>query len=210
MTNLIVLAKECIPGRVKTRLHPPFSLLEAALIASASLEDTLAAVATLPASRRILCFDGTNPPAAAEGYEILAQASGGLDARIAAAFDACSGPTLLIGMDTPQIAAEHLEPIFTQWPDDVGAWFGPAADGGFWALALADPRGDLIRGVPMSRSDTGRIQRGRLIEAGLEIRELPEIVDIDTVEDLEEVIAEIPASATASTTRTIRAGSVSR
>ena len=41
MTTLIVIAKECVPGRVKTRLHPPFSLEQAAEIASACLADTL-------------------------------------------------------------------------------------------------------------------------------------------------------------------------
>lgn len=210
MTTLIVLAKECIPGRVKTRLHPAFSFEGAALIAAASLGDTLTAVGSLPASRRILCFDGTNPPAGSEEYEILPQVSGGLDARIASAFDACSGPTVLIGMDTPQISADHLEPVFGRWPEDVGAWFGPSRDGGFWALALADPRGDLIRGVPMSRSDTGRIQRRRLVDAGLRLADLAELVDIDTADDLDDVIATIPASSTASVTRFIRASPVPR
>ncbi|HWU59682.1 MAG TPA: glycosyltransferase, partial [Microbacteriaceae bacterium] len=57
-TTLVLIAKECVPGRVKTRLHPPFTLEEAATIASACLLDTLAAVAQLPAGRRILYFDG--------------------------------------------------------------------------------------------------------------------------------------------------------
>ena len=37
MTTVIVLAKECVPGRVKTRLTPPFSSEEAAALAAASL-----------------------------------------------------------------------------------------------------------------------------------------------------------------------------
>ena len=43
MSALVVIAKECLPGRVKTRLHPPFTMAEAAAIAAASLADTLAA-----------------------------------------------------------------------------------------------------------------------------------------------------------------------
>lgn len=210
MTTLIVLAKECIPGKVKTRLHPVFTYEEAARIASASLADTLAAVASLPASRRILCFDGTNPPPGSEEYEILPQVAGGLDERIASAFDVSTGPTVLIGMDTPQITAALLEPLFGRWPDGVDAWFGPAADGGFWALALAEPRGDLVRGVPMSRDDTGSIQRHRLVEANLGVRDLPDLLDIDTAHDLDQVVAEIPDSSTAAITRAIRESRVLR
>ena len=80
----------------------------------------------------------------------------------------------------------------TDWPDDVDAWLGFANDGGFWLLALRDPRGDLIRGVPMSRDDTGSIQLDRLLDAGLRVRLLPELVDVDTIEDAREVAASAP------------------
>ena len=36
MTTLMVVAKEPIAGRVKTRLHPPFSLVQAAQLAAAA------------------------------------------------------------------------------------------------------------------------------------------------------------------------------
>jgi glycosyltransferase A (GT-A) superfamily protein (DUF2064 family) len=220
-TTLVLIAKECIPGRVKTRLHPPFTLEEAASIASACLLDTLAAVAQLPARRRILYFDGAAVPPEADGWEVIAQPSGGmnavgLDERIAAIFDRCEGPTILIGMDTPQVSRELLAPVFEPWPSGVDAWFGPAHDGGFWALGLGEPRGevvrgelirgDLIRGVPMSRGDTGSIQRQRLLDAGLVVRDLPELVDIDTVDELFTVADALPGSRLAQAVRSIRVG----
>ncbi|WP_255579649.1 DUF2064 domain-containing protein [Cryobacterium sp. PAMC25264] len=108
MTTLIVIAKECLPGRVKTRLHPPLSFEQAAQLAAASLDDTFAAVAPLPATRRVLAFDGVVVPAAAAGYDVVPQIDGGLDERLGAIFDGCTEPTVLIGMDTPQITAELL------------------------------------------------------------------------------------------------------
>ena len=42
MTTLVVVAKEAVPGRVKTRLHPPYSLEQAATLAQACLLDTQA------------------------------------------------------------------------------------------------------------------------------------------------------------------------
>jgi glycosyltransferase A (GT-A) superfamily protein (DUF2064 family) len=189
MTTLIVIAKEPLPGKAKTRLHPPFTLEQAAHLAAAAIDDTLAAVADLPASRRILLFEGTHPPRSAEGYEIVPQASGDLDERLAAAFDAVDGPAVLIGMDTPQLRSEDLAPAFEGSED---AWFGPADDGGFWALGMREPRGDLIRGVPMSRDDTGALQLKRLKH--LRVGMLRELTDVDTYDDALRVAASAPAT----------------
>ena len=193
-----MIAKETIPGKVKTRLHPPLSLEQAASLAAMAIGDTLAAVATLPTARRILLFDGVVTPAGSEAYEVVPQASGDLDERLAAIFDELDGPTILIGMDTPQVTAAHLAAAFP-WPDGVDAFFGPANDGGFWALGMREPRGDLIRGVPMSREFTGRIQLERLLEAGLNVHLLPELTDVDTLDDALEVAQLAPHTAFATT-----------
>lgn len=102
VTALLVIAKEPVPGRVKTRLTPPFSPVEAAELATAALEDTLRTVLTLPARRRVLVLDGHPGPWTPSGFDVLPQCAGTLDERIAAAFGTCSGPALLIGMDTPR------------------------------------------------------------------------------------------------------------
>lgn len=190
MTTLIVLAKQCLPGRVKTRLHPPLSLEQAAAVAAASLADTMAAARAVRCDRRLLWFDGTPP--AHDGFEVRPQPAGGLDERIGAAFDACRGRTLLIGMDTPQVDAAVLQAVL----DDPreGAWFGAAADGGFWALGLDDPSGDLVRGVPMSTAGTGAAQRARLVAAGLAVHDLPQLVDVDTIETAQQVAGLAPSS----------------
>jgi hypothetical protein len=183
VTTLVIIAKECIPGRVKTRLHPPLSLEQAALLASASLADTFRAAAGLDTSRRVLLFDGNHLPLGSEPYDVIHQVSGELDMRLGAIFDECSGPTILIGMDTPQLDAAMLAPLFAQWPDDADAVLGFANDGGYWAIGMAEPDGSLIRGVPMSRDDTGRLQLDRLEAAGLRVRMLPQLVDVDTIDD---------------------------
>jgi hypothetical protein len=205
MTTLVIIAKEAIPGRVKTRLHPALTMQQAAELAAASLADTLAAVAHLPAARRILAFDGYRLPAGTEQFEVMQQRTGSLDERLGAVFDELDGPTLLIGMDTPQVSTTHLAAPFTAWPEDVDAWFGPANDGGFWALGLADPTGDLVRGVPMSRDDTGQIQHRRLVDAGLRVRLLPRLTDVDTISTAREVAAAAPCGRFAATLAAFRA-----
>ncbi|MGW2717317.1 TIGR04282 family arsenosugar biosynthesis glycosyltransferase [Streptomyces sp. NPDC001492] len=185
-TTLLVIAKEPRPGRVKTRLTPPFTPEEAAELAEASLADTLDTVARTPAHRRVLVLEGEPGPWLPPGFEVVRQCPGGLDERLAAAFAHCDGPALLIGMDTPQVTPELLTVDFT----DGDAYFGPAEDGGFWALGLADPDPALLLGVPMSTPDTGAAQRARL--AGLRVRDLPRLRDVDTAYDAELVAEAAP------------------
>ncbi|GLZ77846.1 glycosyl transferase [Actinorhabdospora filicis] len=193
MTAVLVIAKAPVAGRAKTRLHGPYTPAEAAALAEAALADTLATVAALPAARRILVLDGEPGPWLPGGFEVTAQRGGGLDERIAAAFAHCPGPSLLIGMDTPQLAHAHLAGVFAP-----GAWtrhdayLGPAADGGFWALALARATPALLLGVPMSTATTGREQRARLLRHGLSVGDLPELRDVDTAADVGPVAALAP------------------
>ncbi|MFD8982700.1 DUF2064 domain-containing protein [Streptomyces sp. NPDC059564] len=201
MTTLLVIAKEPLPGRVKTRLTPPFTPTEAAALAEAALADTLAAVAATPAGRRVLVLDGRPGPWLPPGFEVLPQVAGTLDERLAAAFGACSGPALLIGMDTPQVTPELLT---VDW-DGYGAWFGPAVDGGFWALGLAEPDPRLLRGVPMSVPETGAVQYERLRTAGLRTGRLPLLRDVDTAEDARLVAAEAPGGTFAARLATLPA-----
>jgi uncharacterized protein len=193
MTTLIVLAKECVPGHVKTRLTPPFSPEEAAALAAASLADTLERAAAVRADRHLLWFDGAAPKGT--GFDIGTQPAGALDIRLAAAFDAVDDRAVLIGMDTPQLDPAVLQAVLDD-DSDAQAWFGRADDGGFWALGL-DPRarrGDLIRGVPMSTARTGAAQLLRLTTAGLHVRPLPTLMDVDLVDDAREVAAAVPRS----------------
>jgi glycosyltransferase A (GT-A) superfamily protein (DUF2064 family) len=199
VTTVVVIAKETVPGKVKTRLHPEFSYVEAASLAEASLADTLAAVRTLGAERQVLYFDGTLLPAGSDDFTVLPQGSGTLDERIAALFDQLDGPTLLVGMDTPQLNRGHLASAVESWQAEVDAWFGPATDGGFWALGLREPCGELVRGVPMSREDTGVRQLARLAAADLRVSLLPPLTDVDTAESADEVAALAPYGAFAAT-----------
>ncbi|MEU8460308.1 DUF2064 domain-containing protein [Streptomyces sp. NPDC029003] len=190
-TTLLVIAKEPLPGRVKTRLSPAFTPHEAAALAEAALADSLAAVAATPADRRVLVLDGRPGPWLPPGFEVLPQVAGALDERLAAAFGACSGPALLIGMDTPQVTPALLT---VDW-DAYDAWFGPALDGGFWALGLRRPDPALLRGVPMSLPHTGAVQYERLRAAGLRTGRLPLLRDVDTAEDARAVAADAPSGA---------------
>jgi len=199
--TLLVIAKQPVPGRVKTRLVPPCTHEQAAALAEAALADTLHTMLMVPARRRVLVLEGEPGPWLPSGFEIVRQRGGALDERLANAFAAVSGPALLIGMDTPQVTPSQLT---VDW-QAADAWFGPAADGGFWALGMRVPDPALLRGVPMSTPGTGAVQRARLLTAGLRVADLPRLRDVDTAADAVAVAREAPRSRFAARARTLAA-----
>ena len=195
--TVAVIAKECIPGKVKTRLTPPLRPDEAAELAQLSLNSTMAAVRNLPTFERLLVMDGNPEATDVKDFTVVPQASGGLDDRLAAVCDIATGPLLIVGMDTPQFSTGDVALLIQDWdstPEGHDAWIGPATDGGFWALGLRRPDGALIRGVPMSTDTTGAEQLARLARAGLSVGVLPELRDMDYFSDALKIAVEIPDS----------------
>ena len=206
--QLMVIAKEPVPGRVKTRLTPAYTPAEAAELAEAALADTLAAVASVGVTRRILALAGSPGRWLPPGFDVIAQRGGGLDERLAWALaDALvtsPDPLVFIGMDTPQVTpallARAVEPLVRGTAD---ATFGMAEDGGFWLLGLREIDPALVLGVPMSREDTGARQLARLHHAGLRVRMLPELADVDTAGEAERIAAATPGSRFAARVRAL-------
>lgn len=197
MTQIIVIAKEPVPGAVKTRLVPPYTPRQAAALAEAALRDTLTAVAAAPATRRVLALSGEPGPWLPDGYDVIAQRGDGLAERLTHAFadawTALPGPAVLIGMDTPQVTPALLAGavrLLTRHEVVVG----PAADGGFWLLGQRRPDPALLAGLPMSRPDTGPLLLDRIRTAGVRPALLPELTDVDTAADAAAVAALAPSS----------------
>ena len=207
--GLLVLAKAPEPGRVKTRLCPPLTPAEAADLAAVALLDTLDAVSRVPAGRVVVALAG-RLPAAARAAELrsalrgtLVRGQRGVDLghRIAMAHRDAAGllpgrPVLQLGMDTPQVEPALLvdaaRPLHRSRADAV---LGPAADGGWWALGLRDPRlARVVADVPTSRDDTGERTLHALRAAGLRVGLLPELTDVDTAADAVAVAQAAPST----------------
>ena len=218
-TVVLVVAKAPVPGRAKTRLTPPASADQAAEIAAASLLDTVDAVRSVPSGISAVAWAGelADAPrreeiaAALEDATVVAQRGRTFDARLAAAHAdvgrALPGhPVLQIGMDTPQVTRDLLaasaEPLHAaSGPDAV---LGPASDGGWWALGVREPScAEVLRSVPMSRSDTGDQTLRALRAAGLRVELLPELSDVDTMVDAQRVAEGVPGSRFAAAVRQV-------
>jgi len=180
--TVIVLAKAPVPGRSKTRLSPPFTPQQAASLALAALEDTLAAALACRASRLVLALDGEAGSWLPKRFEVMPQRGEGLDERLGAAFLDTGDPALLVGMDTPQLTPDLLNHAL----DALGradAILGDTLDGGYWGVGLNRPDVEAFNGVPMSTECTSLAQRHRFESLGLSCASLPRLRDVDFFED---------------------------
>ncbi|MBI2704869.1 MAG: TIGR04282 family arsenosugar biosynthesis glycosyltransferase [Actinobacteria bacterium] len=213
--QLAVIAKQPVPGKVKTRLCPPCTTSDAASIAAASLADVMAAVAAAPASRRLLLFDGEADAMDAggirvAGFEVVQQCGNGLAHRLANGFDDMltdgAGPLIILSADTPQVTADHLAHAAERLVSGVdAAVLGPCRDGGYWAIGLHRPDREVFERVPMSTPRTGHEQRLRLRGRGYAVHDLVELQDIDTFDDARHVAALAPATRAAAAIRAVEA-----
>jgi len=125
------------------------------------------------------------------GWDVVPQRGEGLAERLADAFAQAGGPALLVGMDTPQVTAEQLDAGLAALATH-DAVFGPATDGGYWAIGLRAPDPAVFAGVPMSERHTGLVQRSRLLALGLRVAGLPPLRDVDAIADARAAAAAAP------------------
>jgi uncharacterized protein len=203
--RVLLVAKSPVPGRVKTRLGAEVGMQLAAELAAAAFLDTVrSCVGAVGVDRCRLALEGdiAQSPYAAElaaaldGWVVFAQRGDGLGQRLALShLDLAAeedGPVIQIGMDTPQVTSADLSGVLGGLIDD-DAVLADAEDGGWWGLALADPRcGEHLAAVPMSTSDTGALTRAALEHAGLSVGRGPVLRDVDAVDDAEAVAAACP------------------
>ena len=200
-TQVVVITKAPAPGRSKTRLTPPCTPEQAAGIAAAAVGDTLDTVRAAAVAGRVVALDGSPGALDLTGFRVIPQVEGHLGTRLAAAFAGAMAdgpvPTVLIGMDTPQMTPELLERcaelLETSAPST--AVLGTAPDGGWWALGLhtAEPA-EVLASVPMSRDDTAVLTRKALEATGLTVLDLPQLTDIDHFPDALAVAGACPAT----------------
>ena len=198
---MLVLAKAPVAGLVKTRLGAHVGLDEAAAVAAAALLDTLrACVDAVGPARCHLALAGDPAGAvrgdeltrAVDGWSVRAQRGPDFATRLVNAhLDLApeTGPVVQIGMDTPQVTPGLLTEAAAA-TEEYDAVLGPAEDGGWWVLALGDPRhAAALAGVEMSTPHTHDHTRLALEGRGLRVGATATLRDVDTAADAEAVSA---------------------
>jgi len=195
-TCLVVLARAPEAGRGKTRLAVAIGEAQALQVYRRLLAITADAALAWPGPRLLA---SAGDPAAFAGTRLdrlprVDQAEGGLGVVIAAALAVGLGrarAVLVIGSDCPGLCESALAAVADVLTAAPVA-FGPADDGGFWAIATRDHRAaELVATLPVPWSTRATLTtlRSGLAAAGLPSALGPTLGDVDTAADLDAAIA---------------------
>lgn len=190
--RLVLFAKEPAPGRVKTRLAAGIGAEKAAALYGAFLTD-LAATLAVPWWEAVLAVEGDETVLLsrifASGWSLKPQGRGSLGDRLAraaaAAFEEGAERVAMAGSDAPTLSAINVRAAFAAL-DESDLAVAPAPDGGFSLVALRRPVSPtpLFESVRWSTAFALSDLRRNAGALGLGAELLPEIPDIDVVEDL--------------------------
>src|SRR5208283_1807068 len=153
--TVIVLAREPIPGRTKSRLVPAIGKTNAAALADAFNRDALAKAKTLGSAELVIA--GSSPGGARRsryfktlaheyGAWILDQGTGHLGARMAGAMRPFTnaGGAMLMGTDIPSLPVKLLvknADLFETNPMVIA----PTLDGGYYLVAMRGKLTDIFK-----------------------------------------------------------------
>ncbi len=195
--TVIVMLKEPLPGRVKTRLAQGIGEAAALRIYERLLRITAEALQECPAEVLVMVA-GTRFPKEAFPLEPCTwafQEGDDLGARMQQAFRTAfargADRALIIGTDLPGLSKalvlEALEAL-----EKHPAVLGPTVDGGYYLLGLHDPMPPVFHEMPWSTDQVAQRTRERLRAQDLDWHELAVQRDLDTPEDLRYFLAGRP------------------
>jgi len=184
--NLIVFVKAPRPGAVKTRLAKAIGEFEAAAAYGRLVETLLNQLRGLRELELCFCPDdaaGEVRHWLKKGWSSHPQGGGDLGERLHSAFQrvfqAGAKRVVIIGSDCPAISVEDIREAWDGLRShDVV--LGPATDGGYWLIGLRQLQPDLFRGVRWSTENVFPETMQRAQDAGLSVRLLRELADVDT------------------------------
>jgi hypothetical protein len=203
---LIVVAKEPVPGRTKTRLCPPFTPESAAEFYRCLLLDTLALMARLEMADHTVAytpdsargyFEGLAP----NGFRLVLQQGGDLGERLANAlahhFDLGYRRAVIMNSDGPTLPQACLEAAFSGL-DSADVTLGLSHDGGYYLIGMKRLHPDLFRGIDWSTEQVIPQTLAICRRLGLAVHQLPAWYDVDVEADLARLAGDLardPAAA---------------
>jgi rSAM/selenodomain-associated transferase 1 len=195
LPSLLLFARTPVVGRVKTRLVPPLSEIEALRLYVAFLEDA-AAIYPEPGRWEAVLDAEPDPddPALARlfgsPWTRRRQAAGPLGERLAASFERefslGSPAAVAVGSDHPALERRLVEEAFSRLSRGADAAVIPAEDGGYCAIGLAARVRvrEIFRDIPWSSASVLPATRERMSALGLDAAFLEPAYDVDRPEDL--------------------------
>jgi rSAM/selenodomain-associated transferase 1 len=206
--GIAFMAKASAPGRAKTRLVPPLTFAEAAALNTAFLQDVadnvlLAAGLTTPHAG-IAGYAAYGPPGSEDFFRRTLPGSIGLIGAWLPNFGDCllhtigeilsrgHGSAVVLNSDSPTLPTALLVETaeVLARPGDR-AVLGPSNDGGYYLLGLKVAHRRLFEDIAWSTERVAEQTLERAREIDLEVHRLPVWYDVDDVDGLRRLHAEL-------------------
>ncbi len=198
---LVVFAKKPVPGKVKTRLCPPLSGLQAAEVAILLIRKSLENFCAHWPGKIELCVwpdarDDLLAGLSSEyGVSLSTQASGDLGEkmRLAMAEKVNLGHKVAImGADVPHCGADILQAACVALKSDKNV-IGPTADGGYYCIGINQPKLTMFNKVHWGSEEAYTQTLSSCADVGINFEcILPVLNDLDTFEDLQQIAVQLP------------------
>ena len=196
MDGIIIMLKYPQPGMVKTRLAKELGTEGATWLYRHFVTCELVTVHSLHVPVILSCHPCQPLPAYRDwlggGYRYISQGEGDLGAKMRTSFETafaqgCSR-VVLTGSDLPHLPAEYLQSALTRLQHH-DAVLGPALDGGYYLMGLhrRSFQPGIFEEIPWSTSQVLALTHKRLADYGLKTFLLPNLRDVDTLEDLKDL-----------------------
>ncbi len=192
-TCLIIFAKSPIPGKVKTRLIPSITPIEAAELYKAFVTDIIFNTHKLKCERVTIAYTPSNAEATFhnicdQSVNYLPQKGHTLGERMKNAFkyafDKGSKRTIIIGTDSPTLPLSYIHKAFDALKE-VPVTLGPTFDGGYYLIGLSEQNDAIFDGVDWSTSMVFGQTLARIQAINKQLYVLPPWYDVDTPDNLE-------------------------
>jgi rSAM/selenodomain-associated transferase 1 len=190
--HVIIMCKAPVPGFVKTRLSPPYSADEAAVIHRAMAETVIRRASKLFSNVCIASDDVEHPFFNQFQLDKASQGDGDLGARMTRlmvqAFADGAESVLFLGTDSPHMAEPRLlqaVELLSQF--DMVA--GPVEDGGYDLIAMNKPYVELFEAIEWGSEHVLSETMKRAEVLGVTVGQLEVSFDLDTAESLERAAA---------------------
>jgi rSAM/selenodomain-associated transferase 1 len=210
--GIAFMAKASVPGRAKTRLVPPLTFDEAAKLNTAFLRDvadnlSLAARHAAPQAG-IAGYAAYGPPGAEDFFRQTLPGSIGLIGAWLPNFGDClfhtishilgrgHGAAVVLNADSPTLpTALLIETAQALARPGDRAVLGPSSDGGYYLLGLKAAHRHMFDNIDWSTERVADQTRERAREIGLELHTLPVWYDVDDIDGLRRLHAELSGAA---------------
>jgi uncharacterized protein len=182
--RLVLFARYPAAGMAKTRLIPALGDAGAAQVHRILAQRTLGVLRSngLPVELHYTGGDEIDFQAwLGDGFTLVKQAEGDLTDRLIAALHPT--PVIFFGADTPDLAPHHIASAVAAL-DTHRVVLGPADDGGYYLIGMAQPMPQLLIDMPWSTDQVMPETLRRLAKAGAEPALLETLSDCDRPQDL--------------------------